>query len=188
MPAVSFPIRMRTAPLMSADFPARPAGPALQVPGVPMRPCRGEDYRFLLRLYRQTREDELSRMDWPEELRQAFCVQQFAAQHADWTVHFAGAHFLLMMKRGQPVGRLYVFFAQDEVRLIDIALLAAYQRQGLGSAVLRALQDMAAGLSVPLRLSVLADNLRAQALYLRLGFVIEGAAPDRLQMVWQPTS
>jgi ribosomal protein S18 acetylase RimI-like enzyme len=171
---------------MPIEFPARPVGPALQVPGVPVRPCRGQDYRFLMRLYRQTREAELALANWPEELRQAFCAQQFAAQHADWTARFAGAHFLLMMRRGQPVGRLYVLFAQDEVRLIDIAILAAHQRQGLGSTVLRALQRQAAGMALPLRLSVLADNLRAQALYRRLGFVLEAEAPERLQMAWRP--
>jgi ribosomal protein S18 acetylase RimI-like enzyme len=177
---------MIAASPMPVEFPETPAGPALQVPGVPLRACRSDDYRFLLRLYRQTREAELALANWPEELRQAFCAQQFAAQHADWTARFAGAHFLLMMKCGQPVGRLYVSCAQDEVRLIDIAILAAHQRQGMGSAVLRALQHQAAGMALPLRLSVLAGNLRAQALYQRLGFVVEGGAPDRFQMVWQP--
>jgi ribosomal protein S18 acetylase RimI-like enzyme len=168
------------------DFPAKPAGPALKVPGVPLRACRGEDYRFLLRLYRQTREAELAHSNWPEELRQAFCAQQFAAQHADWTARFAGAHFLLMMRRGQPVGRLYVLLGEGEIHLIDIAILAARHRQGLGSGVLRALQELAAKRAVPLRLAVLRDNGRAQALYRRLGFVIESEAPDRLRMVWRP--
>lgn len=168
------------------DFPVNPAPCPLQVPGVVLRPCRAEDSRFLLRLYGQTREAELAAMNWPEEMRKSFCLQQFTAQHTDWTTRLAGAHFLLLVSRGQPVGRLYVHVGEEDIRLIEVAVLAARQGQGIGSAILQALQVLAAERSVPLRLAVLHRNPRAQALYQRMGFRPEGQTADRLQMVWQP--
>lgn len=168
------------------EFPIASIGLVPLVPGITLRPCQSSDHRFLLRLYSQTREDELTAANWPDALRETFCAQQFAAQHNDWINRFPTAHFLLMLHKGHPVGRLYLSLTSDEIRLIDIAILAAHRKQGRGTAALHALQRMATEGRVPLRLSVLRENVGARTLYERMGFALEHETPDRLHLIWQP--
>lgn len=168
------------------DFPLPPGGLRLKVPGVRLRPCRRDDLPFLLRLYRQIREDEFRRLDWPETMRGAFCADQFAAQHRHYVAHFPQAHFLVMMADGQPVGRLTVDVGEEAVRLVDLAIIAGRRGQGLGTAVLRALQALAAERGASLVLSVVPENTGARALYRRLGFSEDAADAGRVHLSWRP--
>jgi hypothetical protein len=90
-----------TVPL--ADFPAPrqiPVGePALVIPGHRLRPCRGADLPFLHRLYRHSRAAEMDATGWPEEMKRAFCRQQFDAQHTDYMRRFPMAEYWLILRR-----------------------------------------------------------------------------------------
>ena len=110
---------------------------------------------------------------WSEAQKHAFLVQQFEAQDRYYRENYAGASFDLIVAGEEPVGRLYVARWPEEIRLIDLALLPERQGRGIGSGVLRDLQDEASTSSRPLRIHVERYN-RALHLYERLGFrVIE---------------
>jgi ribosomal protein S18 acetylase RimI-like enzyme len=136
---------------------------------VALRPIEPGDLDFLYRLYASTRQDELAVVDWDEVQKESFLQMQFAAQHAYYMEHFAGASFQVMLLDGEPVGRLYVDRRPDEVRIIDIALLPAYRSRGIGTRYIREIlaEGMAAG--VPVRIHVEQYN-PALRLYHRLGF------------------
>ena len=94
---------------------------------------------------------------------------QFDAQHAHYQEHYAGAAFDVILVDGQPAGRLYVAREEDEIRIVDIALLPDFCNRGIGTTLLRGLQSEAAAAGKPLRIHVERFN-PALRLYERLGF------------------
>ena len=94
---------------------------------------------------------------------------QFDAQHAHYQEHYPGAAFDVILVDGQPAGRLYVAREDDEIRIVDIALLPEYRNRGIGTRLLRGLQSEAAAAGKPLSIHVERFN-PALRLYERLGF------------------
>jgi GNAT superfamily N-acetyltransferase len=64
-------------------------------------------------------------------------------------------------------------------------VVPARQGRGLGSSILRDLQEQARAVGVPVRLSVLEAN-RARALYERHGFVVVGETDTVYRLQWRP--
>jgi len=123
-----------------------------------LRPARAEDREFLLRVYASTREEELRLVDWSDAQKTAFVRQQFEAQDAYYREYYDPASFEVIEVKGEPVGRLYVARWEDEIRIVDIALLPEHRGRGVGTAERK-------------RLSIHVEvNNPARRLYARLGF------------------
>jgi ribosomal protein S18 acetylase RimI-like enzyme len=142
------------------------------------------DEAFLRRLYRSTREDELAVTGWPEAQKQLFCDSQFDLQHAHYLRQHPTGEFLVIRAGNEPVGRLYIDVGGDAVHLIDISLLPAWRGRGIGSALLKALQQHAAASGKAVSLHVTIWNQRAMALYRRCGFVTGAADGSHIAMCW----
>ena len=153
---------------------------------ITLRPIAPDDMDFLLRVYRSTREEELGMIvDWNEEMKAAFVLQQFQAQHAWYQEHYMGASFDVILVDGVPAGRLYVHRREREIRLVDITLLLEFRTGGLGTSILRDLMGEAKAAGKPLTIHVEVYN-PAMRLYERLGFrPIEERGPYLL-MEWRP--
>ncbi len=137
---------------------------------VSLRPCVPADLPFLQRLYASTRAAEVQASGWPAAAAEAFLLQQFQLQHAHYHQHFSTGEFLLIEQDGQPVGRLYLCESPGHLQLVDIALLPALQRRGLGRWLMARVLERAdrAGLSVGLHVD---PANPARHWYLRLGFL-----------------
>jgi len=136
---------------------------------VEFRPITEADRPFLARLYASTRADEMALVPWPDEQKAAFLTQQFEAQHKYYHEVFTEAEFYVIERRGEAIGRLYRDDRDDEIRLIDIALVPEARGQGLGGAILRDLLDEACSRGLLVRIHVERNN-PALRLYERLGF------------------
>jgi GNAT superfamily N-acetyltransferase len=134
-----------------------------------LRPIRPEDEPFLQRVYASSREEELKQVDWDAQQKDKFLRMQFEAQHSHYMEHFPEADFQLVLKGDEAIGRLYVDRRSDEIRLIDIALLPEFQREGTGSGLLETLLGEARQTGLPLRIHVEKFN-PALRLYEQLGF------------------
>ena len=107
--------------------------------------------------------------DWDETQQQAFLKMQFDAQHAHYMTTFPDAAFDVVTLGEEAVGRLYVDWRQDEIRIVDISLVPERRGLGIGSVLLRTIIDEAWRSSIPVRIHVERDNPALQ-LYRRLGF------------------
>jgi ribosomal protein S18 acetylase RimI-like enzyme len=134
-----------------------------------LRPIEPGDRELLLRIYASTRAEELAAVPWSEQQRQDFLRFQFEAQHKYYMQHFPRAAFDLILEGGEPVGRLYVDRRDDEIRLIDIALLPEHRGRGLGGAIMRDVLAEGAASGRLVRIHVERGN-PAMRLYRRLGF------------------
>jgi ribosomal protein S18 acetylase RimI-like enzyme len=149
---------------------------------ITLRPPTEADLPFLLELYESTRAD-LAQLD-SETTRQLIVRMQFEAQQSWYRAQYPQADVSLILADEAPVGRLYVARGAEEIRLIDICLLPAYRRHGIGAALLRELQDEGAATALPVRLLVAMDN-PAIHLYQRLGFMPVDLRGMHRAMEWQ---
>lgn len=106
----------------------------------------------------------------PEDQRRVFLEQQFVVREAHYARAYPGATNEVIEVDGRAAGRLYVHRATGEVRVVDIALLPEFRGAGVGTRLLRALQDEATESGRPLTLHVDASNVGARRLYEKLGF------------------
>ncbi len=152
---------------------------------IEFRDITDDDLPFLFRLYRTTREDEMAQVPWSESEKQAFLEQQFAFQHDYYTKNFGKASFQLVLLDGEPAGRLYLDRRDDEIRLIDIALLPEHRGQGIGGGLMGDVLAEGRRSGLPVRIHVEQNN-PALRLYRRLGFERVGDVGIYYLMEWDP--
>lgn len=134
------------------------------------RPITDHDLPFLASLYASTRAEEIAQVtDWSAEQKQQFLQMQFDAQHKYYQEQFTQAEYLVVQQADDLIGRIYIDRREDEIRLIDIALMPSARGQGLGAALLEDLLEEAQGVKLPVKIHVEKNN-PAMRLYIRLGF------------------
>ena len=94
---------------------------------------------------------------------------QFDFQRAHYRRHYPDASFLIVVLDGRNIGRLYVHYARQDVRLMDIALVPEARGKGIGRRLLETVLEEASRLAAPVTLHVGVGN-PARRLYERLGF------------------
>ena len=143
--------------------------PASTSESVRLRAATPEDMPFLRDVYASTRAEELAQVPWTDAQKKAFTDQQFTAQDSYYRQHYPTAQFQIIEKDGHGAGRLYVDHWTREIRIMDIAVLPAYRREGIGTALIRELQETARSTAKSLSIHVEKFN-PAIRLYERLGF------------------
>jgi ribosomal protein S18 acetylase RimI-like enzyme len=152
---------------------------------VKLRPIDEADFPFLRQVYASTRAEEMALLNRDDKEKEDFLRLQFDAQHQFYQAQFPNAAFDIIEMDGRPLGRLYVDRRENEIRLIDIAILPQYQRQRIGGTLVRSLLQEAteSARRVSIHVAKLNPALR---LYERLGFVdVQDDGVYRL-MVWSP--
>ncbi|MGO4701979.1 GNAT family N-acetyltransferase [Dyella sp. 2RAB6] len=174
--ALTFPsLRAAWLPATGKDLP----------PGLSWREARNDDLPFFRLLYADIRAAELAFTPWPDAVRQSFLDSQFVLQHQHYTAHYQPADYLVIEDGGEPIGRLYVYCNEHEANVIDIALLSATRGRGIGSALLRLVQQAAQHGGLPsVVLHVEHRNSGARRLYERMGFALEEDIGSHLRMRW----
>lgn len=153
--------------------------------GLALRPETEADLDFLAQLYASTRQEELAPLPWSAEQKAAFLAQQFEAQRRYYRATFDDCDFDVIEHAGEPVGRLYLERRPSELHLVDIALLPAWRGQGVGAAILEALQDAGRARSSSIRAFVEQFN-PARRLYHRLGFTEAADHGVYVEIEWSP--
>jgi ribosomal protein S18 acetylase RimI-like enzyme len=154
-------------------------------PVATLRAVAPGDEELLYRIYASTRTEELAPVPWTEAQKEAFLRMQFEAQSRDYAANYPDAAFLVILVDGAPAGRLYVDRREDEMLIVDIALLPEHRGNGVGGAILRDLLAEAAAAGKPARIHV--EHLNpALRLYERLGFRRIDEGGIYLLMEWTP--
>ena len=149
-----------------------------------LRPEIEADATFRRILFRQSKGAALSELPLPPDMLERILEQQFNAQTQGYRATYPAGRFEIIEMDQVPVGRLATHRGPQSLHLIDIALLADRRGRGVGGAILGALMDEARALSLPMTLHVDRDNLAAQRLYQRLGFVLASADETYLGLRW----
>lgn len=154
---------------------------------IDFRPISDGDIHDLKEIYASTRQDEMQIVPWSDSEKETFLQNQFQAQHQFYQDQFRDAEYWMILLQNHPIGRFYVDRRQDEIRIIDIALLPSYRSQGIGSMLLQQILDEGKTSQKPVRIHVEQNN-RALGLYKRLGFQKKSENGVYFLMEWLPVN
>jgi GNAT superfamily N-acetyltransferase len=131
---------------------------------VTLRAATTKDGDFLYRLHRR--------------VMQMYVIETWGQWDEAWQSQYFHQHFnpgacQIIVFQEHDIGAICVERRPTDLFLSNIEVLPAYQAQGIGTQLIRALMDEAHKRGVPLSLRVLRVN-PARKLYERLGFVISG--------------
>ena len=153
---------------------------------VELRPVSESDDKFLLAVYESTRADELAQAEWAEGQKEMFLRWQFDLQRKEYETRFPDADYRVIVIDRQPAGRIWTGADDEQIRLLDIALLPEFQNRGVGTALLEELKSEAQSAGKALRHMVFVLNNNADRFYERLGFKqIEDFGAYK-HMEWRP--
>ena len=154
-------------------------------PSVALRPVTPSDESLMFDVYAGSRAVELEPVPWSDEEKSAFLRFQFEAQNRHYATRFTEADYSVVVSDGEPVGRLWVDQRDDEIRILDIALLPDKREQGIGTRLLTDLLADARATNKPVRIYV-ETYQRSFGLFDRLGFRV--TKDDRVSrlMEWRP--
>ena len=134
-----------------------------------LRPATDTDYDFMRRLYESARAEEMTRFPFDEAQKKVFLDQQFAAQFEHYGIHYPTCERNIVERNGEPIGRFWIDEWRDQIRIVDIALMAECRGSGIGSMLLHQVLDRADAAGKPVTIHVESFN-PALRLYQRLGF------------------
>jgi GNAT superfamily N-acetyltransferase len=150
-----------------------------------LRPITADDLLTLYQIYASTRVEELAQTDWTDEQKAAFLRQQFDAQHQYYQANYPGAQFQMVEAAGKPIGRLYLDRWEDQIRIMDVALLPEHRGRGTGTWLINQVLNEGRRLNLPVTIHVERFN-PALRLYERLGFRLEEDKGVYLFLKWTP--
>ena len=136
---------------------------------VTLRTAEPGDEAFLCAVYASTRAEELAVTGWDDATKGAFLEHQFRAQHDYYHANYRNASWDVVLVDGEAAGRLYVARWEDQIRVIDIALLPEFRGRGVGGRLMHDVLAEAAEADKAVTIHVEADN-PALDFYRRLGF------------------
>ncbi|MBD2843903.1 GNAT family N-acetyltransferase [Paenibacillus sp. IB182496] len=150
-----------------------------------LRAATAADEPMLYELYASSRQAEMHMWGWTPKQAEPFLRMQWHARKRSYAAEFPNARDQIIVKDGKAVGRCLLAARPTYWRLVDLALQETSRGQGIGTSVLRILQQRAAICGMALRLSVSPDN-PALRLYERMGFAHKGGTEMHLFMQWLP--
>jgi ribosomal protein S18 acetylase RimI-like enzyme len=146
------------------------------VPVFELRRARASDYDFVVRLYRDTMQPLLTRLNaWDESDALSRFKRYFKVRETQ-----------IIGFDGKDVGFVQVSETRNQITLAQIHIATQYRDRGIGTHLVQVLLRDAAAKGKPVLLSVVRGN-RARVLYERLGFLVTGEDATRLHMGWEST-
>jgi len=149
--------------------------------GISLRPAVAEDEKFLFDLYAGTRAEELDAWGWDDAQRQSFLELQFRSRRAHFEAYPGKDHRIITWD-GRPIGRLFLAHLEQEIIIVDIALIPERRGRGIGAELIGQVLEQAAQSGKSVQLHVEKSN-RAERLYRRLGFEIAADAGMYWRMI-----
>ncbi|MBU0595156.1 GNAT family N-acetyltransferase, partial [Candidatus Bipolaricaulota bacterium] len=121
------------------------------VDDVALRPVEPCDEAFLYRVFEETRSPERPAVELTGNEWGAFVRMQYEAQQRHYDAVYRNAEHSIILWKGDPVGRIWIWESESQIRLLDIAILPEYRGRGIGTWLLHDLQARASCAGVPLR-------------------------------------
>lgn len=124
---------------------------------------------------------------WPAEQQEQFLRMQYNLRCNAYTQNHPDASDIVVEVDEVPAGRIILVNDDGYLHLVDIALVPAMRNRGLGTQLIRSIQDIARGQNCKLVLYALVGE-RAAPLYQRLGFQPVANLGMYVRMEWLPVS
>ena len=153
---------------------------------ITIRPATPADAPALFALFAEEKAAELAGLSLAAEQLLPLLEMQYRGREFSYSQAAANlADDVLCLSDGTAVGRILIDRRADGIRVMDVAVLAAYRNRGIGTQVLEQVQQAAHKASLPVRLRVMKGNA-AGRLYKRLGFTSVSSDAISMELEWHP--
>ena len=149
---------------------------------VTLRPVEEADDKFLLEVYSSTRAEEMTRVPWSAEQKQAFVAMQYQAQKHHYAQQYPRATHDIICLGQAPVGRLYMDRGEERLHILDVTILPRFRGSGIGTVLLERILAEARQAGKPVTIYVESFNPSVR-LFGKLGF--ERVSEDGFQWLLQ---
>jgi ribosomal protein S18 acetylase RimI-like enzyme len=137
-----------------------------------LRSAADSDREFLYELHETTMRGVIEQTwGWNDEW-----------QRKDFERRFRDARFDVIESSSVPIGALCLERRPDSLCILEMQLMPHAQGRGIGTAVVQMVLNEARAQRLPVKLSVVPANRRAQRLYERLGFSVVAVEPPFIRM------
>jgi GNAT superfamily N-acetyltransferase len=143
------------------------------VPGIALRPATAGDLKFALGLYLESVKPLLTELGRWDEARSTASLRD----------GFKPSKACVIRLDRKDIGWMQVSRTAGGLHLHQLHIVADRRNQGIGTCVIKALQDKARADGKPFTLNVIRGNA-ALDLYHRLGFEVVGEDEEKLAMRW----
>lgn len=130
------------------------------------------DSEFFVELFSEIKNSELHLETWPEEIKRQIIMMQYNAFEQSIAEKFPESIDYLILYQLKKAGRLQLNKNDEGIRIINISLLSAYRKRGIGSTIIEDIIKEANSKRKEVFLEVDKTNSLAMDLYNRLGFKI----------------
>ncbi len=144
---------------------------------ITLRPVGSTDEALLLQIFAESHCAGYEQLGLEPSALASLIRMQFQARQAQYQVYPGGVEYLIC--RDEVVlGNCWLSDTAEQLRVLDIAVLAEHRRQGVARVVLGQICARASAAGKPVRLSVWHQNIPALELYRAFGFVPDSADPE----------
>jgi ribosomal protein S18 acetylase RimI-like enzyme len=156
------------------------------MPALHRRAATSGDEPFLFDLYCAVRADEFALMPLPEPQKQQLIRMQYDGQMNGYRSEFPNSGFEIVFEAERKIGRIWIARMPDSFHLVDIAILPEARNTGIGTQLIRELQNEAKLAGKPVRLSVFRFNPGSIRFHQRLGFAVTHEDDIQFHFEWNP--
>ena len=137
-----------------------------------LRPATNRDREFLYRLHCRTMREVIERTwGWDDDW-----------QVKDFDRRMGACQVFVIDVGEEPVGGLMLDLTADNLDIVELQILPAHQRQGIGTWIIERVIDDAKRRGLRVTLSVVPANSDAKRLYERIGFSAAGVDEPFIRM------
>ncbi len=158
--------------------------PEVSVQDVTLRPENGseEDNAFMRTLFCSL--EQVQSLMLIGKQAEPLIDMQLRAREQQYRTVYPNGEFQLILLDGEPIGRVATDQTTDVWRLIDIALMPAWRGYRLGGQLVERFLRSADAAGCDVAASVLASNVKALKLWLRIGFQVVEERPDYWSLIY----
>lgn len=148
-----------------------------------LRRSTPDDEVLLFRLFADNKAREMAALGLGEEQLRPLLAMQYRSRCATYASGYPSAEQLVAEAGSEAVGHMLLCEDEAAIQIVDIAIAPGYQSRGFGTALLRTMQERAAGQGKTVKLQVVPHS-PAFRLYERLGFAVTVSDAMNAEMVW----
>lgn len=150
-----------------------------------LRAVEKDDREFLLEVYAAGREIELAAVPWDAAMKRVFVEHQYTAQDAFYQSEYPGSSQKVILFDGERAGRIYLHKTDDEIAILDMAVVPRFRRKGIATAIVKQLQAEGGANRISVRIFIERFN-PAGSLFAKLGFTATDHDEVSQRYTWKP--
>lgn len=126
----------------------------------------------LFEVFKECRSDLSWVTGFSETEKNQYLKTQFELEKTQFVTFYPKAEYYMVIKDNKCIGRLYIDYGENDIRILEIGLIEKYRNRGIGRSIIKNIIAKASEHNKSVSLQVSWFNEKALKLYEELGFFV----------------